>query len=201
MEVNNTFYRLPSPTSVQRWVADTPPGFLFAVKVSRYLTHVKRLKSIESGVERYLEPLEPLRDAGRLGPLLWQLPPGFSRDDERLAAALDLISDRRNAVELRHPSWFAKDVYALLSERGAALVIADHPERAFQTRTLTADWTLIRFHYGARGRDGNYSDSELDTWRRRIARWRARTEVFAYFNNDWSGHAPANAARLASSFR
>jgi uncharacterized protein YecE (DUF72 family) len=103
-------------------------------------------------------------------------------------------------VEFRHPSWFARDVYELLRERGAALVIGDHPERPFQAHEMTTDWTLVRFHYGASGRKGNYSEAELDTWRRRIAAWRSRVEVFAYFNNDWNAYAVANARRLCASF-
>jgi uncharacterized protein YecE (DUF72 family) len=200
VEVNNTFYRLPAEKSVEQWVERTPPEFVFTVKASRYMTHVKRLRNLSEGVRRFLEPLSPLLASGKLGPILWQLPPDFQRDDERLAATLELVSDRRNAVEFRHPSWFHDDVYSLLREQRAAIVIGDHPERPFQPRLLTADWTLIRFHYGARGRKGNYSDAELDRWRRRIAAWRSRAEVFAYFNNDWSAFAIANATRLARSF-
>ena len=181
-------------------MALTPSEFVFTVKMSRYMTHIKRLREPAERVRRFFEPLGPLTDSGKLGPILWQLPPDFKRDDERLAAALDLVADRRNAIEFRHPSWFAEDVYALLRERGAALVIGDHPERPFQPRILTANWTLIRFHHGGRGRNGNYSDSEIDTWRRRIASWRPRAEVFAYFNNDWSAYAISNATRLARSF-
>lgn len=201
VEVNNTFYRLPAADSVEAWVAETPPQFVFTVKVSRYLTHVKRLKGVGDGIKRFYEPLEALVESGKLGPILWQLPPDFRRDDERLVGALDAASAGRHAVEFRHPSWFANDVYRILRERGVALVIGDHPERPFQAHELTAGWTLIRFHYGSRGRNGKYSDRELDTWRRRIARWRGRVEVFAYFNNDWSGYAVANARRLAASFR
>jgi uncharacterized protein YecE (DUF72 family) len=200
VEINNTFYRLPAETSVAMWVERTPPGFVFTVKASRYLTHVKRLRGVADGVKRFFEPLSPLLASGKFGPILWQLPPDFQRADERLAETLDLVSEHRNAVEFRHPSWFAGDVYALLRERGAALVIGDHPERPFQTRELTADWTLVRFHYGARGRGGNYSRAELDTWRRRIAAWRSRIEVFAYFNNDWNAYAIGNARRLGASF-
>jgi uncharacterized protein YecE (DUF72 family) len=181
-------------------VERTPPGFIFTVKASRYLTHVKRLRGVEEGVRRFLEPLSALRASGKFGPILWQLPPDFQRADERLAETLDLVSEHRNAVEFRHPSWFTGDVLALLRERGAALVIGDHPERPFQAHEITADWTLVRFHYGARGRNGNYSESELDTWRRRIAAWRSRVEVFAYFNNDWNAYAIANARRLCASF-
>jgi len=201
VEVNNTFYRLPKRSMVEGWDAQTPSGFLFTIKVSRYLTHIKRLLPAKGGgVERLLEPLQPLVDSGKLGPLLWQLPPDFERDDERLAGALERARGLRHAVEFRHASWFAPDVYALLAEHDAALVIGDEPERPFQAHRLTAGWTLIRFHRGSRGRGGRYSNSELDTWRRRISQWRRRAEVIAYFNNDSRAHAVANAAQLAASF-
>lgn len=200
VEVNNTFYRLPMANSVEQWVAQTPDRFVFTVKASRYLTHVKRLKATADYVKRFLEPLAGLVDSGKLGPVLWQLPPSLKRDDERLAGVLELASGCRNAVEFRHPSWFADDVMAMLRERRAALVIAERPGLDFQTHTLTTDWTLIRLHGGRRGRGGNYSVAELDSWRRRIAQWRRRAEVFAYFNNDQNAYAPANAARLARSF-
>jgi uncharacterized protein YecE (DUF72 family) len=89
-------------------------------------------------------------------------------------------------------SWFAGDVYALLRERGVALVIGDHPARPFQAHELTADWTFLRFHYGRRGRDGNYSERELEEWARRIEHWRGTADVYAYFNNDWKGYAVRN---------
>jgi uncharacterized protein YecE (DUF72 family) len=148
-------------------------------------------------VARYWERIEPLARSPKMGPVVWQLPANFHRDDERLATALEALPPGRHCFEFRHPSWFAADVYALLRERGAALVIGDHPERPFQTHELTATWTLVRMHYGARGRRGNYSDSELRTWARRIAQWRRRVEVFVYFNNDWEGFAPHNARALA----
>jgi uncharacterized protein YecE (DUF72 family) len=197
VEVNSTFYRLASPRAVAHWVEQTPPGFLFAVKGSRYLTHMKRLRDAEAGVARFYERLEPLVATPKLGPALWQLPDRFHRDDERLAGFLDRLPAGRHAVELRHPSWFVPDVYALLRERGAALVIGDHPARAFAAHELTADWTLVRFHFGHRGRRGNYSDRELDEWARRITLWRRRVEVLAYFNNDWEGFAVRNARGLA----
>jgi uncharacterized protein YecE (DUF72 family) len=196
VEVNSTFYRLASTAAVARWVEGTPPGFLFTVKGSRYLTHMRRLRAVDQGIERFYERLEPLVRTPKLGPVLWQLPERFHRDDERLAGFLDRLPRGRHAVELRHPSWFAPDVYALLRERGAALVIADHPERPFQAHELTAGWTLVRFHYGHRGRRGNYSGSELDEWAARIAAWRREVEVLAYFNNDWEGFALRNARAL-----
>lgn len=197
VEVNSTFYRLASRTGVERWVEQTPEDFVFAVKASRYLTHMKRLRDMEAGVERFYERIEPLVDAGRLGPVVWQLPASFHRDDERLAGALQRLPAGRHCFEFRHPGWFTADVYALLREHGAALVIGDRPERPFQPHEMTADFTLVRFHYGARGRRGNYSETELDEWAERLRGWSRRVEVFAYFNNDWEELAPRNARGLA----
>jgi uncharacterized protein YecE (DUF72 family) len=196
VEVNSTFYRLASRDAVARWVEQTPPGFLFAAKASRYLTHVRRLREIGQGIERYYERIEPLVESGKLGPVVWQLPPNFRRDDELLDAALGQLPPGRHCFEFRHESWFTPDVYELLRSHGAALVIGDHPRWPFQARELTADWTLVRLHYGRRGRRGNYSDSELETWARRIAAWRSRAEVLVYLNNDWEGFAVKNALKL-----
>jgi len=198
VEVNVTFYRLAKRESVAHWVQQTPAHFLFSVKASRYLTHVKRLADIERGVERFYAPLDPLIEAGRLAAVLWQLPESFHRDDERLDGALSLLPPGRHAVELRHPSWFASDVYAILRQHGAALVVADHPERRFQTFERTAPWRYVRFHYGARGRRGNYSRAELLRWAQRLHEWRGQGPVFAYFNNDWETFAPRNALALGA---
>jgi uncharacterized protein YecE (DUF72 family) len=198
VEVNSTFYRLASPRAVERWVEQTPPGFIFALKASRYLTHIRRLRDMNRGVRRFYAPLEPLAEAGRLGPVLWQLPETFHRDDDALRFALARLPEGRHCFEFRHPSWFAPRVLEMLRERDAALVIGDDPRRPFQLRELTTDWTLVRFHHGRRGRGGNYSATELETWKRRLAAWRSRAEVFAYFNNDWQGFAPRNASWLAA---
>jgi uncharacterized protein YecE (DUF72 family) len=192
VEVNNTFYRLPRRDSVAAWVAESPPEFLFAVKASRFLTHMKRLTDMGQGVRRFYERIEPLVRTPKMGPVLWQLPENFHRNDERLGAALAHLPPGRHCFEFRHASWFCDEVYALLSEHGAALVIGDHPERPFQTHELTADWTFIRFHYGKRGRGGNYSERELGEWAERIRSWRAAADVYAYFNNDWMGYAVKN---------
>jgi uncharacterized protein YecE (DUF72 family) len=196
VEVNNTFYRLPSQAAVAGWADKTPPGFVFAVKASRYLTHMKRLTDMTGGVERFYERIDPLISASKLGPVLWQLPERFQRDDDRLQSALELLPPGRHCFEFRHESWFSEHVYALLREHQVALVIGDHPERPFRTHEMTAAWTFIRFHYGSRGRNGNYSDRELETWRRRISRWRSSVEVFCYFNNDWNAYAVQNALKL-----
>ncbi len=196
VEVNSTFYRLARETAVARWAEQTPPGFVFAVKASRYLTHVRRLRDLGAPLERFRAPLAPL--GPKHGPTLWQLPPDFRRDDERLAGALARLPPGRHAFEFRHPSWFADDVLALLRAHRVALVIAHdgRPERTTSPVALTTDFTLVRFHFGARGRGGNYSERELREWAARLAELRGDAAVFAYFNNDWGALAVGNARRL-----
>jgi uncharacterized protein YecE (DUF72 family) len=196
VEVNSTFYRLPKRPAVEGWVRQSPEGFAFTVKGSRYLTHIKRLAGMRNGAARFHEQIEPLREAGKLGPVLWQLPPTFRRDDERLASALAELPDGRHCFEFRHESWFADEVYGLLRSHGAALVIGDTPERRYQTHELTATWTFVRFHHGSRGRNGNYSERELREWAKRIHGWRRSVEVYAYFNNDWNAYAVCNGLEL-----
>ena len=196
VEVNTTFYRLPKRDSVAHWVEQTPSDFVFSVKASRYLTHVRRLRDMGTGLGRFYERIEPLVQSSKLGPVLWQLPANFRRDDDRLASALDQLPPGRHCFEFRHESWFVPEVSELLRSYGVALVIGDHPERPFQTHELTADWTFIRFHQGTRGRYSNYSERELEEWAGRIADWADSADVYAYFNNDWNGYAPRNAAQL-----
>jgi uncharacterized protein YecE (DUF72 family) len=191
VEINTTFYRLPSVAAVGGWVEQTPTDFVFAVKASRFLTHMKRLTDMDRGVRRFYARIEPLVETPKAGPVLWQLPPNFHRNDERLEAALAALPAGRHAFEFRHPSWFAAEVYDLLRAHGAALVIADRPEvRRFQARERTADFVFLRFHHG--GGDGNYSHRQLAVWARRIEEWRSRGDVYAYFNNDWAGYAVEN---------
>lgn len=196
VEVNSTFYRLARAEAVAGWVRQTPPEFLFAVKASRYLTHVKRLLDIRDGISRFYEPLEPLLSSGKLGPVLWQLPENFHRDDERLQRWLELLPDGRHTIEFRHASWFVPEVMDRLRSRHVALTIGDHPDRRFQTFEATATWRFVRLHFGTRGRNGNYSVSELAEWARRVDEWRRSEEAYVYFNNDWNSYAPANARTL-----
>ncbi len=201
VEVNSTFYRLASRNAVARWVDQTPPEFVFAAKASRYLTHVRRLRDVGQGIERYYERIQPLVESGKLGPVVWQLPANFRRDDDALGQLLEILPEGRHCFEFRHESWFKPSVYELLGSAGAALVIGDHPKWPFQARELTTDWTLVRLHHGRRGRRGNYSETELDEWARRLAQWRRRAEVFVYFNNDWEGFAISNALSLKRRLR
>jgi uncharacterized protein YecE (DUF72 family) len=189
--VNSTFYRLPRATAVANWARESPPNFVFAVKMSRYATHIKRLRELPPSIELFYERIRPLAESPKLGPVLWQLPPGFRRDDERLARALEQLPPGRHCFEFRDESWFVDEVYELLRDRNVALVIGDTPRREYP-HVLTADWTFLRFHHGKRGRNGNYSERELEEWAQRIEAWAAEREVFAYFNNDWNGYAVRN---------
>ncbi|HWK26127.1 MAG TPA: DUF72 domain-containing protein [Solirubrobacter sp.] len=199
VEVNSTFYRLARVDAVARWVDAVPDGFVFAVKASRYMTHVRRLREVREPFARFWSAIAPLVESGKLGPVLWQLPANFRRDEDRLADLLSVLPEGpRWAFEFRDASWFTEDVFGLLRAFGAALVIGDHPSRGFQPLELTADWSFVRFHYGRRGRRGNYSERELQEWAARLRTLAAEAEIFAYFNNDWEAFAPRNALRLRS---
>lgn len=196
VEVNSTFYRLASRKAVERWVEQTPPDFTFAVKASRYLTHIKRLRDLPGPIRRFREPLAPLEESGRLGAVLWQLPPDFKRDDDRLDRLLDHLPVGRHAIEFRHPTWFCEEVLERLRQRDVALVLAHHPDRPWQPWELTASFAVVRFHFGACGRRGDYSEAELDEWAARLAPVAAERDLLVYFNNDWEGFAPRNALGL-----
>jgi uncharacterized protein YecE (DUF72 family) len=157
---------------------------------------VKRLTGLDEGVPRLLARIRPLLGTEKLGPMLWQLPPTFRRDDERLAAALDLLPAGRHCFEFRHESWFVDETYELLRSHGVALVVGDDPRRPFQTLERTADFMFLRFHAGGDEGTGNYSERELRRWAQRIEAWSGEGDVLAYFNNDWEGYAIGNALRL-----
>lgn len=195
VEINATFYRLPKPEYVDNWAASVPEGFLFAVKGSRYLTHIKRLGDTGESVERFFDLIGRLGE--KAGPVLWQLPPQMKRDDDRLAAfAGALPGGWRHTFEFRHPSWFCSEVYDILERSGAALCIGDHPDLP-QAVMLTAEWTYLRFHYGEDG--GRYSRAQLEQWAERIRSLTADgAGAHIYFNNDWQGYAIENARELRS---
>jgi uncharacterized protein YecE (DUF72 family) len=193
VEVNATFYRLPTLKTVEGWVARTPEDFIFTVKASRYLTHVRRLRDLADGMARMDACVEPLRQAGKLAAVLWQLPPQFPRDDGVLVSALETLSPGHHAFEFRDPSWFATEVYEMLRDYEVALVVADRAPAGSSPRIETAPWSYWRFHVG-RGRDGSYSPRQLRTFANRIES--ESGDALAYFNNDWQGFAIANAQTL-----
>ena len=196
VEVNSTFYRLARPEPVATWVKQTPPDFVFAAKASRYLTHMKRLRGIEDGIGRFYAGIAPLVESGKLGPVLWQLPEREELDLDRLAGALDVLPDGMHCFEFRHPSWFVEPVFELLRWHHVALAIGDHPARPWQPWMLTTGWGFVRFHYGHRGRRGNYSESELAELAARLTGLAEEGDLYVYFNNDWEAFAVRNAQRL-----
>jgi uncharacterized protein YecE (DUF72 family) len=153
VEINYTFRRTPSASTLDAWVRTTPPGFAFAVKAHQRITHLRRLRDIEEPVEFFLRSLEPLRSAGRLGPVLFQLPPNLKLDLERLAGLLRLLpADLRAAVEFRHESWFTDDTYALLREHNVSLCLAES-EKLRVPEVVTADFVYRRLRGPAYGED------------------------------------------------
>jgi uncharacterized protein YecE (DUF72 family) len=196
-EVNNTFYRLPPSSTFERWDRTTPDGFVMAVKASRYLTHIKRLRDPQEPVDRLLTVTTAL--GSTLGPVLFQLPPTLRADIGLLTGLLDAIHGRvRTAVEFRHASWSDTRVFDLLQERGAALVLAHKPGVRWRPR-VTADWTYVRFHQGSSSGAAYRSDT-LRRWADGIAHLGAR-ESFVYFNNDPGGAAPRDARRFCRLLR
>ena len=195
VELNVTFYRMPSSATFRAWAARVPAGFLFALKASRYLTHVRRLHEPRDAV-RYL--MERATELGpHLGPILLQLPPNLPADLPNLAATIEAFPDgTRVAVEPRHDSWFTDDLRSLLREHDVALCLADR--RGPRTPTWkTAGWTYLRFHGGRASPSSCYGERALTTWVSRVRDdWGADPDAYAYFNNDHHGCALRDAARF-----
>jgi uncharacterized protein YecE (DUF72 family) len=198
VEINFTFYRLPSRETFASWRERAPPGFCYAVKGSRFITHLKRLHDPEEHIHLFFDHLQGLGGPASgcpVGPILWQLPPDFQRDDERLQRFLAALpAGYWHTVEFRHESWLVEEVFALLAVHGVALCIPESPHLPRALR-LTTDWTYLRFHQGAHG--GDYTPEQLDAWAEHIHGFLAQgVTVWAYFNNDWHGYAVKNAREL-----
>ena len=196
VELNNTFYRLPMEQAFRRWHEGSPEGFIYAVKASRFITHIKRLKGIDEAVDTFVSRVRLLGE--KLGPLLYQLPPNMRRNDQGLDAFLShLPQGFRHVVELRHQSWLDDAVLALLRKHKVGLCVFDMPDLQCPL-VATAGFAYIRFH-GATGLYHScYSDEELEDWARRIAALGEELDaVYVYFNNDAGGYAVQNARTLA----
>ncbi|MEU7303998.1 DUF72 domain-containing protein [Streptomyces sp. NPDC007206] len=193
VEINNAFYRLPSRETFAAWRERVPEDFVVAVKASRFLTHIKRLKEPEEPVHRLMTHAAGLGD--RLGPVLLQLPPTLRADPALLDACLACFpSGTRVAVEPRHDSWWTREVRAVLSARGAALCWADVLARPVTPLWRTAGWGYVRFHQGRAQPWPRYGKRSLETWVDRIATtWEQGEDVYAYFNNDPGGAAVRDA--------
>jgi uncharacterized protein YecE (DUF72 family) len=196
VELNVTFYRMPSASTFRSWAARVPEGFLFAVKASRYLTHVRRLKEPQSSVELLVERASEL--GSHLGPILIQLPPDLEIDVASLVATLDAFpAGFRLAVEPRHPSWFVENVRGVLAERNVALCVADR-RGPITPLWRTADWAYLRFHAGRAAPRSCYGAAALETWAERFtATWSRDGTGFVYFNNDGNGCALRDASLFA----
>lgn len=193
VEMNATFYRLPSAQAVERWRESVPPRFTFAVKGSRYLTHLKRLLDADDGLRRFYEPVA--RFGPKLGPVLWQLPPHMKPDAERLDRFLSRLPRGRHAVEFRDPAWYSEETCAVLDAHGAAF--CEHDNVKGDPPRLTGGFRYVRFH-GTTGRyDGRYGPAALRGFAASYAASARRGEdVFVYFNNDLGGHAVHDALAL-----
>lgn len=194
VELNNPFYRLPTAEMFQRWRENTPPDFQFAVKASRYITHIKRLRDVVDELALFLERADHL--GRKLGPVLFQLPPTQQLELSRLRDFLKLLSqDRRWVIEFRHPSWHTDEVYRLLTDHSVALCIpvggSLDPDRV-----TTAPFTYIRMHRGKEP-GGGFTDDELIAWAAQVRALRgAGKDVYVYCNNDWGGFAIRDAIKL-----
>jgi uncharacterized protein YecE (DUF72 family) len=195
VEINNSFYRLPPPETFSTWREQAPRRFLYAVKASRFLTHMKKLKDPEDPLLRFFEGAKNLGRA--LGPVLYQLPPGWKADLERFERFLDALpKGYRHTIEFRDMSWYDERAFELLRKHKVALCLHDMQGSA-SGRMAVGPFVYVRFHHGTAKYGGRYSDARLDEW----ADWLAERiadglDVFAYFNNDTGGHAPRDAVRL-----
>ena len=187
VEINNTFYRPPTPQLLESWAGQVPDGFRFALKAPQEITHVRRLADACDAVKSLIRTAEVLGD--RLGPVLFQLPPGFRKDLGRLDAFLGRMPACRAAFEFRHPSWFSEDVFELLRDHQAALCAADADDGPEVPFVATADWGYLRL------RRAGYDEPALREWAARVRQqgWR---ECFTFFKHEDSGTGPRLAARL-----
>jgi uncharacterized protein YecE (DUF72 family) len=189
VEINATFYRMPTPQAVSGWAAATPTGFVFTLKAPQRITHMRRLRDVDEPVRLFCDVARRLGD--KLGPLFFQLPPNFKKETDRLRGVLAQIPpDLRCAFEFRHASWFADDVYDALRARDAALCVAD-TENGSTPDEATASWGYYRL------RNVDYPDAELSVWAAALTR-PGRRDVFCYFKHEEHGTGPALAARLCA---
>jgi uncharacterized protein YecE (DUF72 family) len=188
VEINNTFYRMPTEALLKGWAEQVPEAFVFVLKASNRITHIQRLKNTGESLAYLMRIAATL--GARLGPLLFQLPPNFKKDAPLLADFLDgMPEDRRVAVEFRHASWFDDEVFDVLRRRKTALCVADTGEEPAAPLVATTDWGYLRL------RRENFSDDELRDWARRI-REQPWSDAFVFLKHEEEGKGPKLAARL-----
>lgn len=196
VELNYSFYRLPSERSFSNWRDTSPDGFLYAVKVSRYITHMKRLKDVSEPLETFINRARNLSE--KLGPLLYQLPPNMHRNDELLESFLAALPrEFRHVIEFRHETWFDEKVFGILRRYNAGFCILDMPDLPCPL-LATSDFAYFRFHGSSMLYLSRYSDDELDKWAKRIILLgEDLNTIYIYFNNDAEGFAIKNAQTLS----
>lgn len=195
VELNVTFYRLVRKETFQNWYKRTPKDFYFVAKGSRFITHIKKLKAPREPLNLFMDNVSGLRE--KLAVVLWQLPPGFKKNEGRLERFLKLLkkTKARHAFEFRHESWFDEEIYSLLKRYNACLCIA-HSDRFPCVKEITADFVYLRFHGGGRAiYTSDYPDKELRQWAHFAKKFRNK-DIFAFFNNDAYGHAIKNALKF-----
>jgi uncharacterized protein YecE (DUF72 family) len=194
VEVNATFYRLPKPETFENWRRTTPERFRWAVKANRYITHVKRLSDTGEPLERFFSAAQTLEE--KFGPVLFQLPPGLAFHEGLLDEFCDNLKkyNHPSAFEVRHKSWLTDRVLAKLEECRVAFCISDTAGRYPYEEAVTADFIYIRLHGSRKLYASDYSEDELQAWAEKIRQW--ERETYIYFDNDFGGYAPKNAARL-----
>jgi uncharacterized protein YecE (DUF72 family) len=195
VEINNTFYQLPERSTLEQWKSRVPQSFLFSVKASRYITHMKKLKDPEGSTERFFSRIEVLK--GKLGPVLFQLPPRWKRNPERLESFLDQLPRKyAYTFEFRDAGWFDQEIYSLLHGAGAAFCIYQLAG-VLSPKEVTADFVYIRLHGPAEAYQGRYDTKALSGWAGAVSAWSGRgNTVYCYFDNDQNGYAAANAMEL-----
>jgi uncharacterized protein YecE (DUF72 family) len=195
VEINNSFYQLPEAETLRNWRAGTPQGFLFAVKASRYITHMKKLKDPDEPVANFLGRMDKLSD--KLGPILFQLPPNWNLNLGRLRSFLQILPDGyRFAFEFRDSSWFDEQVYEMLAAHNAAFCIFDLAG-GVAPRQVTADWVYVRLHGPGDAYQGKYDVETLAGWMGAFSTWiRQGKDVYCFFDNDEAGYAVQNALAL-----
>ncbi len=195
VEINNTFYQLPTPQTLEGWLDGTPKDFLFTCKASRFITHMKKLREPKRSVKRFFDAIEVLRS--KLGPILFQLPPHWHQNAERLEKFLmALPKGYRYAFEFRDESWFDTEIYETLAEHNGAFCVYDLAGRQ-SPRQVTADFIYIRLHGPAHPYQGRYDRRALTNWAQQGRSWsNAGKDVYYYFDNDEKGYAAMDALRL-----
>lgn len=195
VEINTSFYRLPSESVLDSWRQSTPDNFVFSIKGSRYITHTKRLLVEKESVNIFMQRVKGLQN--KLKVVLWQFPPNFRSNPKRLVDFLNLLKryDCRFAFEFRHESWFCDDIYEVLRKYNVALVISDSPDFP-KKEVITADFVYIRLHGGIEPYISEYSQKELMSWAEKIQKWAEKGDIFTYFNNDTNAFAVKNALKM-----